>query len=139
MLLQALLRVSGVETPEWCELFGTAEAVPSRRPFTRCLLFVAQRFDGFHVGRLLRGQPPKKDSRGAGNEKRHHDAGSGNGHAQVSRKQLLRQDRDGQADQDADNRSASADEKRFEEKLRENFFRRGTHSLANADLSRALL
>src|SRR5208283_491473 len=61
------------------------------------------------------------------------------GHAQVSRKQLLRQDRDGQADQDADNRSASADEKRFEEKLRENFFRRGTHSLANADLSRALL
>jgi hypothetical protein len=29
------LRTSGVETPEFADLFGTTEAVPSREPFTR--------------------------------------------------------------------------------------------------------
>jgi hypothetical protein len=38
MLQATSLRSSGVETPEFAGLFGTAEAVPSREPFMRRLL-----------------------------------------------------------------------------------------------------
>ena len=41
MLLPIMLLPSGVKTPEFRGLFGTAEAVPSRIPFVRWLLVSA--------------------------------------------------------------------------------------------------
>jgi hypothetical protein len=38
MLRATSLRSSGVKTPEFAGLFGTAEAVPSREPFVKWLL-----------------------------------------------------------------------------------------------------
>src|SRR5712692_572961 len=101
-------------------------------------LLVPQRLDRLEPRRLVRRQIPEEKPGRARHHERDHHAEAGDRHTQISREELLCQDGDGDADQNAQNCSASADQKRLGQELVHDLSARRSNGLANPDFPRAL-
>src|SRR6266702_5333557 len=128
----------------WYGAIAAANIPRATRSFKAMLLpptrlFIAQRFDRFERRRLLCRQPSKKKPRRARHQKRQHHAHSGNRHAQIPRQKLLHDYRNTDADQDSNHRTATADQKGFNEELPHDLALRGANRFAHADFACALL
>jgi len=81
---------------------------------------------------LVRGQIAEKEAGGTGNRECNQDAQTGDRNAKISREERLNGDRNGNADQNTQDRAASADQEGFDQRRLGDFGVCGTSGHANA-------